>query len=168
MAPPNDGPGSIYSRNRDDCIEAASQLFRLLCDSEQRRKKMTDKLLTEDCILAGLEHDGSLYARKTSPNARKFVKEEFEPWTAYRIHDDCEFVEVDMMSSALTYKVTIWVRDEETGAMDETETMCTSVFKQNAGSEWQVCLLHMSRVQDEDDDEEDEEDEDEEAEEEVE
>ena len=93
MAPPNDGPGSIYSRNRDDCIEAAASLFRLLCDSEKRRQKMTDRLITEDCIMAGLDHDGSLYARKTSPSARKFIKEEFEPWTAYRIHDDSEFVD---------------------------------------------------------------------------
>ena len=162
MAPPNPGPGSIYSRNKSDCIEAAAQLFRTLCDDSSRRKKSLNKLTTEDFILAGLdpylatntpsspESDstgdrGQIYSMNTDTKAKDFLLDEFVPWTAYRMHDEPEFVEIDMMSSALTYRATVWRKGED-GQMNEVETVCTSVWKQGAGAEWKCCLHHMSRV----------------------
>lgn len=69
----------------------------------------------------------------------------FEPWTAYRIHGDPEFVEVDMMSAALAYRVTAW-RKNGNGEMVATEALCSSVWRQGPGGEWKCCLHHMAKI----------------------
>ena len=86
-----------------------------------------------------------MYSRTSEPSSLDYLKEKFEPWAAYRMHGEPEFVEVDMMSSALTYRVTLFTRDGM-GQVQETEAICTSVWKQDAGANWKCCLHHMSKA----------------------
>jgi ketosteroid isomerase-like protein len=133
------GPGSIRHRNRENSIEAQTQLWRAMCD----KPKTIRKYVTDDCVIADI--DNSIYTSESSPTTREFLDEHFEPWTAYRIHGDPEFVEVDMMSASLVYRVTAW-RQDEAGQMIPTEAMCTSVWRQGAGGSWKCCVHHMSKI----------------------
>ena len=132
------GPGSIFDRNKDNSIEAQIQLWRAMCD----KPKAIRKYITDDAVL--VEPDSQIY----SPNTKSTVMEHidnFTTWAAYRIHGDPEFVEVDMMSAALAYRVTAW-RKQENGEMAPTEGICSSVWRQGPGGEWKCCLHHMAKV----------------------
>ncbi|CRK39648.1 hypothetical protein BN1708_016738, partial [Verticillium longisporum] len=98
-------PNNIYHRNRDDTIEATTLLWRALCDSNP--KKSLKKYLADDAIL--VQADGTLVSKDTEPSLEEYL-EDMEPWTAYRMQDadDADFVEIDMMSTSLTYRVTVW------------------------------------------------------------
>ena len=132
------GPGSIYDRNRDNSIEAQTQLWRAMCD----KPKAIRKYITDDAVL--VEADNQIYSPKTQPTAMKHI-DNFTPWTAYRIHGDPEFVEVDMMSASLAYRVTAW-RMRDDGEMVATEAICSSVWRQGPGGAWKCCLHHISKV----------------------
>lgn len=132
------GPGSILDRNRENSIEAQIQLWRAMCD----KPKSIRKYMTDDAVIA--EPDNQIYSPKTKPTAKQHI-EDFEPYTAYRIHGDPEFVEVDMMSAALAYRVTVW-RNGEGDKMIPTEALCSSVWRQGPGGEWKCCLHQMSKA----------------------
>lgn len=132
------GPGSIYDRNKQNSIEAQTQLWRAMCD----KPKAIRKYLTEDAILT--EPDNKIYTPKSEPTVQQHL-EDFQTWTAYRIHGDPDFVEIDMMSAALVYRVTAW-RQQQGGEMVPTEALCSSVWRQGPGGEWKCCLHHMSSV----------------------
>lgn len=132
------GPGSIFSRNKDDAVEAQTQLWRAMCD----KSKSIRKYVTEDAVVADI--DGTIYSPQTKPPLRDYL-EDFEPWTAYRIHDDPQFLEIDMMSSSLTYRVTAWRQDAK-GKMNPAEALCSSVWRQDAGGDWRCCVHTMARV----------------------
>lgn len=132
------GPGSIFSRNKDNAIEAQTQLWRALCD----KPKTIRKYLTDDAVMA--DTDNKIYSTKTEPSIKDYI-DNFEAWTAYKIHDDPEFVEIDMMSSSLIYKVTAW-RQNDSGQMIPTEALCSSVWRQDAGGDWRCCVHHMTKI----------------------
>ncbi|ROT39612.1 hypothetical protein SODALDRAFT_331722 [Sodiomyces alkalinus F11] len=139
------GTRNIFSRNRDDTIEAVTLLWRAFCDPNP--KKSLKKYLAKDAIL--VQPDGSIYSPDSDPSLDDFL-EDFEPWTAYRMdqdQDDLKFVEVDMMSSSLTYHVTAWKQDGEAkDRMRPTEAICTSIWRQGPGGDWVCCLHHMAPV----------------------
>lgn len=132
------GPGSIFDRNKNNSIEAQTQLWRAMCD----KPRTVHKYLTEDAVFAG--PDNQIYSPKTSPTIKKHI-DNFEPWTAYRIHGDPEFVEVDMMSAALLYKITLW-KQQEGGDMIPTEGLCSTVWRQGPGGDWKCCLIHLTKT----------------------
>lgn len=134
------GPGSMFNRNKEDAIEAQTQLWRAMCDG---KPKSLRKYITDDAVLA--QPDNQLYSKSSEPSLADYLDNDFEPWTAYKIHDDPEFVEIDMMSSSLVYRVTAW-RQNEKGKMIPTEALCSSVWRQNAGGEWRCCVHQMSKV----------------------
>ncbi|KAM0274325.1 hypothetical protein ACHAQH_007960 [Verticillium albo-atrum] len=135
-------PNNIYHRNRDDTIEATTLLWRALCDSNP--KKSLKKYLAEDAIL--VQPDGTLVSKDTEPSLEDYL-EDLEPWTAYRMQDadDADFVEIDMMSTSLTYRVTVWQQiGDAKDRMKPTEAICTDVWRQNAGGDWTCCVHHMA------------------------
>lgn len=133
-------PGTILARNKEGTLEASAILWRALCED---KPKMLLKYMTKDAVLA--EPDRSVYSPKSEPSLSEYLEDEYEPWTAYKIHGEPEFVEIDMMSSALTYRVTTWRLNSE-GEMRATEGMCSSVFRQGPGGDWKCCLHHMAKV----------------------
>jgi ketosteroid isomerase-like protein len=132
--------GSIFSRNRDDALEAETLLWRAMCDGKPKSLK---KYMTEDCIVAEPD-ENKLISKKSEPNLDEYL-ENFRAWTAYKMHDEPEFVEIDMMSSALTYKVTAW-RQDDRGKMHGTEALCSSVWRQGPGGDWRCCMHHMTKI----------------------
>lgn len=132
------GPGSIKSRNRESAIEAQTLLWRALCDGKPKSMR---KYITEDAVF--VETDNKVYSTTTDPKLSKYI-EMYEPWTAYRLQGEVEFVEIDMMSSSLTYRVTAW--KEINGEMVGTDALCTGVWRQNAGGDWQCCVHHMTKI----------------------
>lgn len=139
--PHNTAPGSIYSRNKDNTLEAQSILWRALCDSP----KAIRKHMTEDAVFASPDTN-KLYSPDTSPTFLEHIDDDWEPFTAFKIHEDPEFIEIDMMSSALTYRVTAW-RQQQGGQMIPIEVMCSSVWRQLAGGEWKCCMHQITRIQ---------------------
>ncbi|CAH0042934.1 unnamed protein product [Clonostachys solani] len=136
--PGKPGKGNIFSRNRDDAVEAQTQLWRAMCDKPQSIRKY----LAEDAVVT--DPSNEIYSPESEPSLDDYV-EHFEPWTAYRIHDDPAFVEIDMMSSALTYRVTAWRQDKK-GKMIPTEALCSTVWRQDAGGDWRCCVHHMTKI----------------------
>ncbi|CAM1504576.1 Fc.00g021670.m01.CDS01 [Cosmosporella sp. VM-42] len=128
---------NIFNRNKEGTNEALALLWRAFCD----KPKTIHKYLTKDAILA--EPDHSVYSQKTEPTLKEYI-DDYEPWTAYKIHDDPKFVEIDMMSSAVLYRVTVWRL--ENGEMQGTEAMCSSVWRQGPGGDWRCCAHHMSEL----------------------
>jgi ketosteroid isomerase-like protein len=133
------GPGSIFQRNKTNSLEAQTQLWRALCD----KPKTVKKYLTDDVVWA--ESDNKIYSRDTEPTVIEHINN-YEPWTAYRIHGEPAFVEVDMMSAALLYRVTVW-RQQEGGQMIPTEGVCSSVWRQDAGGDWKCCMHQFTKAQ---------------------
>ncbi|KAH6884542.1 hypothetical protein B0T10DRAFT_131873 [Thelonectria olida] len=131
--------GTILARNKEGTIEASAILWRALCED---KPKMVKKYITKDAVLA--EPDRMVYSSKSEPTLEEYFEDEYEPWTAYKIHGEPEFVEIDMMASALTYRVTTWKL--KGGEMVATEGMCSSVFRQGPGGDWKCCLHHMAKL----------------------
>ncbi|KAK7430913.1 hypothetical protein QQZ08_002441 [Neonectria magnoliae] len=129
---------NIKSRNKEGTLDASALLWRALCD----KPKMIRKYITHDAVLA--EPDREVYSPRTEPTLDEYLEDDYEPWTAYKIHDDPEFVEIDMMSSSLTYRVTAWRL--QGGEMVATEGMCSSTFRQGPGGDWKCCLHHMAKI----------------------
>lgn len=129
----------MFSRNKEDAIEAQTQFWRAMCDSKPKSMR---KYITDDAVLA--EPDNRLYSSSTEPSLSDHI-DNFEPWTAYKIHDDPQFVEIDMMSSSLVYRVTAWKQDKQ-GNMIPTEALCTGVWRQSAGGDWRCCVHHMTKI----------------------
>ncbi|GJC89954.1 hypothetical protein ColLi_12792 [Colletotrichum liriopes] len=135
----NSGSGTIYSRNKEDTLEAETLLWRAMCDTKPKHLK---KYLDKEAVLA---HPGQKpYSPKSKPTLQEFLDEDWEPWTAYKMHDDPEFVEIDVMSSSLVYRVTAW--RQKGNKLVATEGICNSVWKQEPGGEWTCCCHHMSTV----------------------
>ncbi|KAK1983916.1 hypothetical protein LZ30DRAFT_712841 [Colletotrichum cereale] len=135
----NAGSGTIYSRNKEDTLEAETLLWRAMCDSKPKHLK---KYLDKDAVLA---HPGQKpISPKSKPNLQEYLDEDWEPWTAYKMHDDPEFVEIDVMSSSLVYRVTAW--RQKGNKLVATEGICNSVWKQEPGGEWTCCCHHMSTI----------------------
>lgn len=132
--------GSICHRNKEGTLEASALLWRGLCDDKP--EKTLRKYLTKDGILT--EPDRNVYSPKTDPSLDEFIEEEFEPYTAYKIHGEPDFVEIDLMSSALIYRVTTWKL--KGGEMQSFEGMCSSVFRQTAAGEWKCVAHQMSPI----------------------
>lgn len=130
----------MFNRNKEDAIEAQTQLWRAMCDG---KPKSLRKYITDDAVLA--QADNQLYSSNTEPTLSDYLDNDFEPWTAYKIHDDPEFVEIDMMSSSLVYRVTAWRQDAK-GRMIPTEAICCSVWRQTAGGDWRCCVHQMTKV----------------------
>ena len=130
--------GSIYSRNKEDTLEAEALLWRALCDKPETLKKY----MTDDCVYAA--PNLKVYSPTSEPTLRKYIEEEWQPWTAYKMHEEPQFVEVDMMSSALTYRVTAWRQKGK--EMVPTEALCSSVWRQDAGGDWRCCMHHMTKI----------------------
>ncbi|KAI5459189.1 hypothetical protein BGZ63DRAFT_390454 [Mariannaea sp. PMI_226] len=133
--------GTILARNKEGTTEASAILWRFLCDDKPY--KNLSKYITKDAVLA--EPDRKVYSNKSEPSLQEYLEDGYEPWTAYKIHDEPDFVEIDLMSSALTYRVTTWKL--KGGQMIATEGMCSSVFRQNAGGDWKCCLHHMAKIE---------------------
>ncbi|KAF7546993.1 hypothetical protein G7046_g9141 [Stylonectria norvegica] len=129
--------GNIFSRNKQGTLEASTLLWGALCD----KPKAIRKYITDDAIIA--EPDNSVYSPKTDPTLQEHL-DDYECWTAYKIHDEPEFVEIDMMSAALLYKVTAWRLHK--GQMVATEAMCSSIWRQGPGGDWKCCVHHMSEA----------------------
>lgn len=132
-----DRANTIYKRNKEGTQEAVAILWRALCD----KPKTMHKYLTPDAILT--EPDHSVYSPQTEPTLKEYI-DDYEPWTAYKIHDEPEFVEIDMMSSAVVYRVTVWRLID--GEMEATEAMCSSIWRQGPGGDWRCCVHHMSEI----------------------
>ncbi|KEY64214.1 hypothetical protein S7711_03503 [Stachybotrys chartarum IBT 7711] len=132
--------GSIFSRNKEDALEAETLLWRAMCDGKPKALK---KYMTKDCVVAEPDENKVLSAN-SEPSLDEYL-ENFEPWTAYKMHDEPQFVEIDMMSSALTYKVTAW-RQGRNGEMKPTEALCSSVWRQGPGGDWRCCMHNMTKV----------------------
>lgn len=128
----------MFARNKEDAIEAQTQLWRALCD----QPKTIRKYITDDAVLA--QPDNQMYSKTTEPSLDDHL-EDFQPWTAYKIHDDPQFVEIDMMSSSLIYRVTAW-RQTPKGEMIPTEALCSAVWRQTAGGDWRCCVHHMTKI----------------------
>lgn len=139
MAPHNKNPGSIWSRNKEMTLEAQSVLWRAFCD----QPKAVRKHMTEDAVFAD-PIDNKLYSPNTEPTFLEHLDNDYEPWTAFKIHDEPEFLEIDMMSSSLTYRVTAW--RHKNGQMIPTEALCSSVWRQGPGGDWKCCMHHMTKV----------------------
>ncbi|KAI9152215.1 hypothetical protein HJFPF1_09442 [Paramyrothecium foliicola] len=138
--PSSTHPGSIFSRNKEDTIEAEAMLWRAKCDS--KGGKALRKYVTDDCVIVDPD-ENKVYSQESEPSTKEYI-ESFEPWTAYRIEDDPQFVEIDMMSSGLTYRVTAWRHDGKD--MIPTNALCSSVWRQSAGGDWQCCMHHMTKI----------------------
>lgn len=136
---------NIKNRNRAETIEAVTLLWRAFCDPNP--KKSMKKYLSKDAII--VFPDGGVVSKDTEPSLEEFI-EDFEPWTSYRMQqdeDEVKFVEVDMMSSALTYNVTTWQQvGDDKSRMRPTDALCTSVFRQGPGGDWECCVHHMARI----------------------
>ncbi|KAF4977243.1 hypothetical protein FZEAL_6207 [Fusarium zealandicum] len=132
--------GTIQARNKEGTLEASALLWRALTSD---KPETMHKYLTKDAVLA--EPDHQIYSPKTEPTLEDYIDDEFEPYTAYKIHDEPEFVEIDMMSTALTYRVTTWKLTDD-GQMVATEAWCSSVFRQGAGGDWRCCQHHMAKI----------------------
>ncbi|KAH6669735.1 hypothetical protein F5X68DRAFT_249185 [Plectosphaerella plurivora] len=136
---------NIRNRNRAETIEAATLLWRAFCDPNP--KKSMKKYLAKDAVI--VFPDGGVVSKDTEPSLEEFV-EDFEPWTSYRMQQDEEevkFVEIDMMSSVLTYNVTTWQQvGDDKSRMRPTDALCTSVFRQGPGGDWQCVVHHMARI----------------------
>lgn len=136
---------NIKNRNRSDTIEAETLLWRAFCDKNP--KKAVKKYLTDDAVL--VLHNGGIVSKNTEPSLDEWL-DNFEPWTAYRMdqeEDDMKFVEVDLMSSSITYHVTAWQQvGDDKNKMKPTEAICTSVWKQGPGGDWECCVHHMAKV----------------------
>lgn len=135
---PEPAPGSIKARNKDDTIEAEALFWRALCD----KPKTIRKYIADDCVFT--QPDNKIYSETSEPSLSDFL-DDYEAWTAYKMHEDPEFVEIDMMSSALTYKVTAWKQNDD-GEMKATEALCSTVWRQGAGGDWKCCLHHMTKI----------------------
>ncbi|KAM5355095.1 hypothetical protein ACJ41O_001741 [Fusarium nematophilum] len=132
--------GTIVARNKEGTLEASALLWRALTSDKPDTMR---KYITKDAVLA--EPDRQVYSARTEPSLDEYIEDDFQPWTAYKIHDEPEFVEIDMMSSALTYRVTTW-RMTDAGEMVATEGWCSSVFRQGPGGDWKCCCHHMAKV----------------------
>jgi hypothetical protein len=131
--------GTIKSRNMEDCIEAEVLLWRAMCDKPESLRKY----IAKDAVLALPGEENKIYSPDTEPSISELL-DDFQPWTTYKMHDDPEFVEIDMMSCCLTYRVTVWNgmgKDAET-----IEAVCSSVWRQGAGGDWQCCMHHMTQL----------------------
>lgn len=137
---------NIKNRNRAETIEANALLWRGFCDKKPKKTLM--KYMGKDGLL--VLPDGSIYSQYTEPSLEKFLEEEFEPWTAYRMNqeeDDIKYVEIDMMSTAITYLVTTWQQvGDDPSRMKPTESICTSVWRQGPGGDWECVVHHMAKV----------------------
>ncbi|KAH7156659.1 hypothetical protein EDB81DRAFT_880965 [Dactylonectria macrodidyma] len=129
---------NIRTRNEEGTLDAMALLWRGLCD----KPKTVLKYITKDAVLA--EPDREVYSPKTEPTLKEYLEEDYEPWTAYKIHDEPDFVEIDMMSSNVTYRVTAWRLED--GQMVATEGMCSSTFRQGPGGDWKCCCHHMAEI----------------------
>ena len=117
-------------------------LWRSMCEG---KPKMLKKYIAEDAMFALPGEDAKIYSPDSKPSITEMI-ENFDPWTTYKMHGDPEFVEIDMMSCALTYRVTVqngMGKDAET-----IEAMCTTVWRQGAGGDWKCCVHHMSELVD--------------------
>ncbi|KAH8174398.1 hypothetical protein LIA77_05817 [Sarocladium implicatum] len=130
-------PGSIMARNKEDTIEAETLFWRALCD----KPKTIRKYIADDCVMT--QPDNKIYSDASEPSLKEYL-DDYEAWTAYKMHDDPEFVEIDMMSSGITYRVTAWKQKGD--KMIPTEALCTTVWRQGAGGDWKACLHHMTKV----------------------
>jgi len=137
---------NIKNRNRSETIEANALLWRALCDPNP--KKSFKKYFAKDGVL--VLPDSGVYSQDTEPSLEEFIEEEFEPYTAYRMEqeeEEIKFVEVDMMSSAVTYHVTTWQQvGDDPSKMRPTEAICTSIWRQGPGGDWECCVHHMAQV----------------------
>ncbi|KAH7234075.1 hypothetical protein FSOLCH5_001877 [Fusarium solani] len=131
--------GTILARNKEGTLEASALLWRALTSDKPETMR---KYITKDAVLA--EPDRKVYSPKTEPTLDEYIEEDYEPWTAYKIHGEPEFVEIDMMASALTYRVTAWKL--KGGEMVATEGWCSSVFRQGPGGDWRCCCHHMAKI----------------------
>lgn len=132
------GPGSIFDRNKQNAVEAQTHLWQAMCD----KPKAIRKYLTDDAVLA--EPDNKIYSSDSNPSITEHI-DKFTPWTAYRIHGEPRFVEVDMMSAALLYRITCW-KQQEDGEMVPTEAIVSSVWRQGAGGDWKCCMHHVANA----------------------
>ncbi|KAH6991222.1 hypothetical protein BGZ61DRAFT_473161 [Ilyonectria robusta] len=129
---------TILSRNKEGTMDATALLWHALCD----KPKTIRKYITHDAVLA--EPDREVYSPKTEPTLKEYLEDYYEPWTAFKIHDDPDFVEIDLMSSAVTYRVTAWRL--QGGEMVATEGWCSTTFRQGAGGDWKCCAHHMAEI----------------------
>lgn len=137
MGDEEDKPKTIYDRNKEGTLEAVAILWRALCD----KPKTIRKYMAGDGIITEPDHE--VYSPKTDPSLDEHI-DDYEPWTAYKIHGDPEFVEIDMMSSAVIYRVTLWMLED--GEMEATEAMCSSVWRQGPGGDWKCVVHHMAPI----------------------
>lgn len=132
--------GTIVWRNKEGTLEASALLWRGLTDDKPQ--KTLKKYMTKDGIMT--EPDRTVYSPKTEPTLYEYIEDGFEPYTAYKIHGEQDFVEIDLMSSALVYRVTTWRL--KGGEMQAFEGMCSSVFRQGPGGDWKCVAHHMSPI----------------------
>lgn len=138
MGDEEDKPKTIYDRNKEGTLEAVAILWRALCD----KPKTIRKYMARDGIITSIDQD--VYSPKTDPSLSEHI-DDFETWTAYKIHGDPDFVEIDMMSSAVIYRVTLWQLED--GEMEATEAMCSSVWRQGPGGDWKCVVHHMATIE---------------------
>lgn len=131
--------GTIKARNKEGTLEANSLLWNAFCS----KPKNIRKYVTKDAVLA--EPDNRVYSPRTDPPVGEHI-DDYEPWTAYKIHDDPSWVEIDLMASALLFRVTAWRLQE--GEMVATEAMCSSVWRQGPGGDWKCVLHQMAEIDD--------------------
>ncbi|KAL7759335.1 hypothetical protein ACKLNR_009425 [Fusarium oxysporum f. sp. zingiberi] len=131
--------GTIKYRNKEGTLDASALLWRALTSE---KPEIMRKYITKDAVLC--EPDQKVYSPRTEPSLDEYMEDGYEPWTAYKIHDEPEFVEIDLMASALNYRVTAWKL--QNGEMMATEAWCHSVFRQGPGGDWKCCLHHMAKV----------------------
>jgi hypothetical protein len=135
--------GSIKDRNREVTVDQETLLWRAMCDDEP---EALEKYIAKDATFAfpngtGDDQETVVYSEDSDPSTKDMI-ENFKPWMAYKIHkDNLSFVEVDMMSCALTYNVTVFNKDRS-----EFDAMCTSVWRQGAGGDWTCCAHHMTKL----------------------
>ncbi|KAF4341776.1 hypothetical protein FBEOM_4287 [Fusarium beomiforme] len=109
--------GTIKYRNKEGTLDASALLWRALTSE---KPEVMRKYITKDAVIC--EPDQKVYSPRTEPSLDEYMEEHYEPWTAYKIHDEPEFVEIDLMASALNYRVTAWKL--QNGEMKATEAWC--------------------------------------------
>jgi ketosteroid isomerase-like protein len=126
---------TIYIRNKEATIEAENLFWRAMCDSGGAVKKY----LADDSVL--VFPDGNLLTKDSEPSINDTLNS-FEPWSNFKIRDDPEFVEIDMMATSLVYKISL-ARHNSSG-FETSEAIGTSVWRQDAGGDWRVCVHHVT------------------------
>jgi len=131
---------TISKRNHAAGLEVETLLWRALCDSPDAAKEY----MSEDCVMINPLFSGSPkpMSKTTDPSIEEVLKGA-EPWTSFRMHDEPEVVEIDLMAIAVLYTISLY-RHGKKGKMEEVVATGSSSWRQTAGADWLLVAHHVS------------------------